>query len=92
MVGLRVLSAIRNMDHPDLVMAAVEQHGAAVPPATEPVKRRRRVHTVKLLVKLTDQQTERIDTQAAARDMTRSTFVTEVLDAFIPVESRGTER
>ncbi|MDQ6837812.1 MAG: hypothetical protein M3137_05610 [Actinomycetota bacterium] len=91
MMGLRVLSAVRNMDHPDLVMAAIEEHGEAIPPAAEPVKRRRRVQTVKLLVKLTDEQTGRIDGEAAAREMTRSTFITAVLDAFIPAAYREGE-
>lgn len=88
MVGLRVLAAVRNADHPQLVMAAVDSHATEIRPAAEIVKRRRRLPTVKLLVKLTEEQTERLDRLAADRSMTRSSFVTAVLDAYIPEDLR----
>lgn len=89
MVGLRVLAAVRNTDHPELVMTAVNKHAASIPPAVEAIKRRRRLQTAKLLVKLTDEQTELIDRLAGDRLMTRSSFITAVLDEFVPIEVRG---
>ncbi len=89
MVGLRVLAAVCNADHPELVMTAVNKHAASIPPAAESVKRRRRLQTAKLLVKLTDEQTELIDRLADDRLMTRSSFITAVLEEFVPVEVRG---
>lgn len=88
MVGLRVLAAVRNADHPQLLMAAVDGHAAEIRPAAEIVKRRRRLPTTKLLVKLTEDQTERLDRLAAERSMTRSSFITAVLDAYIPEDLR----
>lgn len=88
MVGLRVLAAVRNADHPQLLMAAIDGHAAEVRPAAEIIKRRRRLPTVKLLIKLTEEQTERLDRLAAERSMTRSSFVTAVLDAYIPEDLR----
>ncbi len=89
MVGLRVLAAVRNSDHPELVMTAVAEHADSIPPAVETVKRRRRLQTAKLLVKLTDEQTGLIDQLAEERLMTRSSFITAVLEEFVPAEMRG---
>ncbi len=89
MIGLRVLAALRNTDHPELVMAAVAEHAGAIPPAAETVRRRRRLQTAKLLVKLTDEQTGLIDQLAEERLMTRSSFITAVLEEFVPKGMRG---
>ena len=83
LVGLRVMSARRNMDHPDVVMAAVAEFADLVPPAEVEVKRRRRLHTERLLVKLTAEQTALIDQLAAERRMTRSTLITAVLGRYV---------
>jgi hypothetical protein len=74
---------VRNKDHADLLMAAVVEYADSVAPAVVQVKRRRRLQTERLLVKLTAEQTALIDRLAAERQMTRSTFITAVLGRFV---------
>lgn len=81
--GMRVLALLRELDHAELVLDAARSCAKQIPTAEKHVSRRRRVRTERLQLKLSPAETAELDHLAEARNMTRSSFVSAVLDHYV---------
>ncbi len=81
--GVRVSAMLRNLDHAEIILDAARSCADQIPTAETHVRRRRRVRTERLQLKLSPAETAELDSMAETRNMTRSSFLSAVLEGYV---------